>query len=208
MSEFIEELRSLSRAGGWPSEPLAQAADALESQARDIDRLEKENQAHAKHREAVTKSGDRVDAAFRAYIESLENQVAELQARAQSAEPVQGEPVAYAAFADNGNIRMWCRSAIGMCELFDAHGNKAVPLYTSPAKPDADQKVNADILDGYARMFEEEAARNADLVQCLKFARATMATVAENANLRGVENRSLMSEVKRIDAKLAEVNKP
>lgn len=43
------------------------------------------------------------------------------------------EPVAYAAFADNGNIRMWCRSAIGMCELFDAHGNKAVPLYTHPA---------------------------------------------------------------------------
>lgn len=43
------------------------------------------------------------------------------------------EPVAYAAFADNGNIRMWCRSAIGMCELFDAHGNKAVPLYTHPS---------------------------------------------------------------------------
>lgn len=48
------------------------------------------------------------------------------------------EPVAYAAFADNGNIRMWCRSAIGMCELFDAHGNKAVPLYTHPADQVAD----------------------------------------------------------------------
>lgn len=52
------------------------------------------------------------------------------------------EPVAYAAFADNGNIRMWCRSAIGMCELFDAHGNKAVPLYAHPAdqvaQPDAE----------------------------------------------------------------------
>lgn len=42
-------------------------------------------------------------------------------------------PVAYAAFADNGNIRMWCRSAIDMCDLFDEHGNKAVPLYTHPA---------------------------------------------------------------------------
>lgn len=49
-----------------------------------------------------------------------------------------GDPVAYAAFADNGNIRMWCRSAIGMCELFDAHGNKAVPLYTAPPSPDAE----------------------------------------------------------------------
>ncbi len=46
------------------------------------------------------------------------------------------EPVAYAAFADNGNIRMWCRSAIGMCELIDEHGNKAVPLYTHPAAPE------------------------------------------------------------------------
>lgn len=45
------------------------------------------------------------------------------------------EAVAYAAFADNGNIRMWCRSAIGMCELIDDHGNKAVPLYTRPSDP-------------------------------------------------------------------------
>lgn len=51
------------------------------------------------------------------------------------------EPVAYAAFAENGNIRMWCRSAIGMCELFDAHGNKAVPLYTHPADQVADGVV-------------------------------------------------------------------
>ncbi|WP_425915999.1 hypothetical protein [Pseudomonas sp. GWSMS-1] len=48
------------------------------------------------------------------------------------------EPVAYAAFAENGNIRMWCRSAIGMCELLDEHGNKAVPLYTAQPSPDAE----------------------------------------------------------------------
>lgn len=41
------------------------------------------------------------------------------------------------------------------------------------------------------------------LAQCLKFARTTMAVVANNANLRGVEYRSLIAEIKRIDAKLA-----
>lgn len=43
------------------------------------------------------------------------------------------------------------------------------------------------------------------LAQCLKFARTTMAVVANNANLRGVEYRSLVTEVKRIDAALAAV---
>lgn len=56
------------------------------------------------------------------------------QARAQLHSPQGvGEAVAYAAFSENGNIRMWCRSAIGMCELIDEHGNKAVPLYTLPS---------------------------------------------------------------------------
>ena len=59
-------------------------------------------------------------------------------AQAAVKDSLTAQPVAYAAFADNGNIRMWCRSAIGMCELLDEHGNKAVPLYTSPPSPDAE----------------------------------------------------------------------
>lgn len=47
------------------------------------------------------------------------------------------------------------------------------------------------------------AEPDAELVACLKFARTTMAVVADNANLRGVEYRSLIAEIKRIDAKLA-----
>jgi len=39
---------------------------------------------------------------------------------------------------------------------------------------------------------EAEERAIVELVECLKFARATMATVAENANLRGVEDRSVM----------------
>lgn len=50
--------------------------------------------------------------------------------------------------------------------------------------------------------YSDYAALDAEcekLAQCLKFARTTMAVVADNANLRGVEYRSLMSEIKRID---------
>lgn len=68
-----------------------------------------------------------MNAKLRAKVGRLERELATIK------QSLTVEPVAYAAFADNGNIRMWCRSAIGMCELFDAHGNKAVPLYTHPA---------------------------------------------------------------------------
>jgi len=40
------------------------------------------------------------------------------------------EVVAHCAFADNGNIRMWGRSASTHCELVDSEGSKAVPLMT------------------------------------------------------------------------------
>lgn len=39
--------------------------------------------------------------------------------------------------------------------------------------------------------------------KCLKFARTTMSVVADNANLRGVEHRSLIAEVNRIDSALS-----
>lgn len=68
-----------------------------------------------------------MNAKLRAKVGRLERELATVK------QSLTVEPVAYAAFADNGNIRMWCRSAIGMCELFDSHGNKAVPLYTHPA---------------------------------------------------------------------------
>lgn len=73
-----------------------------------------------------------INAKLRAKVGRLERELATVK------KSLTAEPVAYAAFAENGNIRMWCRSAIGMCELFDAHGNKAVPLYTHPADQVAD----------------------------------------------------------------------
>ena len=77
-----------------------------------------------------------MNAKLRAKVGRLERELATVK------QSLTVEPVSYASFAENGNIRMWCRSAIGMCELFDAHGNKAVPLYTHPAdqvaEPDAE----------------------------------------------------------------------
>lgn len=52
------------------------------------------------------------------------------------------------------------------------------------------------------RPADQVTEPDAELVACLKFARTTMAVVADNANLRGVEYRSLITEIKRIDAKL------
>lgn len=65
--------------------------------------------------------------------------------------------------------------------------------------------TTAECADNYAKMFEECAEERDHLAQCLKFARTTMAVVANNANLRGVEYRSLVTEVKRIDAALSAV---
>ena len=85
-----------------------------------------------------------MNAKLRAKVGRLERELATVK------QSLTVEPVAYAAFAENGNIRMWCRSAIGMCELFDAHGNKAVPLYTHPADQVADDltmvKVSRELL--------------------------------------------------------------
>lgn len=73
-----------------------------------------------------------MNAKLRAKVGRLERELATIK------QSLTAQPVAYAAFADNGNIRMWCRSAMDMCELLDDHGNKAVPLYTAPPSPDAE----------------------------------------------------------------------
>lgn len=65
-------------------------------------------------------------------------------------------------------------------------------------------KMQESIDSGYRAKMKYKRERN-QLAKCLKFARTTMSVVADNANLRGVEHRSLISEVKRIDAALSAV---
>ncbi|MBP5969416.1 hypothetical protein [Pseudomonas iridis] len=58
----------------------------------------------------------------------------------------QGEPVAYAAFADNGNIRCWSSNCevVGLKVLAEG-GSEIVPLYRHPA-----EQIAADALKAFA----------------------------------------------------------
>lgn len=65
-----------------------------------------------------------------------------------AAEPdVQGEPVAYAVFAENGNIRIWCADPAQGETLRLKYGDQVRPLYTAPQpverQPDVAQLVEA-----------------------------------------------------------------
>lgn len=49
------------------------------------------------------------------------------------------QPVAYAVFAENGNIRIWCADPIQAQTLREIHGDDLKPLYHAPAAPDVSQ---------------------------------------------------------------------
>ncbi len=75
--------------------------------------------------------------------------------------------------------------------------------------PDSRSTIEHIVTEAHVRAMwkrmESLAAQCDQFKKCLKYARTTMAVIADNAKLRGVEYRSLMSEVSRIDAALAEV---
>ena len=111
-----------------------------------------------------------------------------------------------------GWYRMDDRKAItpypSVCATWHKMGVKVGAAYSDSAHAIIDGlrgevEVMTQHANNYAKMFEECAEERDHLAQCLKFARTTMAVVADNANLRGVEYRSLIAEIKRIDAKLA-----
>jgi hypothetical protein len=133
-----------------------------------------------------------------ALLEIVDNCIAE----AQSAEPVQGEAVALIVERDIFGTMHIKMPAHDGGEPFDF-------VQVQYRYPYTDNQSTKRLADQIALLIAgveptSPAKPDAELVECLKFARATMATVAENANLRRVEHRSLMSEVKRIDAKLVE----
>ena len=113
-----------------------------------------------------------------------------------------------------GWYRMDDRKAItpypSVCATWHKMGVKVGAAYSDSAHAIIDGlrgeiEVMTQHANNYSRMFEECAEERDHLAQCLKFVRTTMAVVANNANLRGVEYRSLVTEVKRIDAALAAV---
>lgn len=46
-----------------------------------------------------------------------------------------GEPVAYAVFANNGNIRIWCADPAQVETLRQQYGEALQPLYAAPPTP-------------------------------------------------------------------------
>lgn len=61
-----------------------------------------------------------------------------------AAPDVQGEPVAYAVLAGNGNIRIWCADPVQVETLRQKYGEALQPLYTTPPpQPDVTALVEA-----------------------------------------------------------------
>ncbi|WP_136477306.1 hypothetical protein [Pseudomonas sp. DG56-2] len=93
-------------------------------------------------------------------IGGLAREFLESSAAALSAQH-QGEPVAYAVFADNGNIRIWSTNceAVGI-KVMQEEGKQAVPLYLHP--PTSDGFSAGDMADQGAKAF---AARDPEVEQ-------------------------------------------
>jgi hypothetical protein len=59
---------------------------------------------------------------------------------------MQGEAVAYAVFADNGNIRIWCADPIQIETLKQKYGQYLTPLYTHPQSPAVVDGLDFDLI--------------------------------------------------------------
>lgn len=75
------------------------------------------------------------------------------KAMINAAPAVQGEPVAYAVFAENGNIRIWCADPIQTETLRQQYGEALQPLYAAP--PPATAPL--DYTDAYQGAMEDLA---------------------------------------------------
>lgn len=96
-------------------------------------------------------------------IGGLARELLESSAAALSAQH-QGEPVAYAVFADNGNIRIWSTNceAVGI-KVMQEEGKQAVPLYGHPTTSDGFSA--GDMADQGAKAFREGVAASANFIQ-------------------------------------------
>ena len=78
-----------------------------------------------------------------------------------AAPDVQGKPVAYAVFTDDGNIRIWCADPIQAETLRQQYGGALQPLYTAtrPTQPSPDVSALVEALEEMvAAMHDYEMA--------------------------------------------------
>jgi hypothetical protein len=96
---------------------------------------------------AAPESLEELAATLARHINALTMQVADRKRR--------GEPAAWAVFADNGNIRIWCADPIQAETLKQQYGNQLKPLYDAPQPAEPVKALSGDILpliDEYGRM--------------------------------------------------------
>lgn len=85
-----------------------------------------------------------LDPAFVAQFADTEEKPGVTQTpRTEETEQAQQEPVAYALFADNGNIRIWSTDSEPVRKLAEAEGLTLVPLY-APQKPQTPQTEDVE----------------------------------------------------------------
>lgn len=70
-----------------------------------------------------------------------------------TAPAVQGEPAAYAVFAGNGNIRIWCADPVQVESLRQQYGESLQPLYAAP--PPAEKQPAPDASESKATTPKE-----------------------------------------------------
>lgn len=80
---------------------------------------------------------------------------------------VQGEPVAYAVFEDNGNIRIWCADPIQAETLRQQYGGALQPLYTATQPTPSVQGEPVELSADMARLYDVIGLRRSQPVSTL-----------------------------------------
>lgn len=138
----VEALFAALAAPAVPSPPLSEGltdADELSDEERAaLDRLDKPEwraSSHLKLRAVLAVEVQRT-ISLGARIENLQDELKAVRLSAPPSPPLHGavgaEPVAYAIFADNGNIRIWSKSPVGLQRAADEADKPIAPLYTTP----------------------------------------------------------------------------
>lgn len=102
----------------------------------------------------VEPTPEMVSAAEDAYMPFGDMELA-LRMAILAAPDVQGEPVAYAVFADSGNIRIWSSNPVQAETMRQKYGDQIQPLYTAPQPAEQQPKASAGaVSDGTGAVLD------------------------------------------------------
>ena len=113
------------------------------------DELAKELEFHAKHGISAApalqhEASERIRA-LSAHVALLKASLAQAEREAEKA-TASADPVAWANFAETGNIRIWTSAAKNAVRIAKENGIRLTPLYTTP-QPDRVAEIGAELLN-------------------------------------------------------------